>query len=155
MKADLVVVANRLPVDRVVHPDGTKGFRTSPGGLVTAIEPVMRASNGVWLGWPGGTDQDLEPFESDGMQLVPMTMTRDDIEDFYEGFSNGTLWPLYHDLVAKPEFHREWWDAYVRVNQRFAEKAASEILSLPMHPHLTASQQEQVAETLAKVLTQL
>lgn len=125
MKADLVVVANRLPVDRVVHRDGTKGFRTSPGGLVTAIEPVMRASNGVWLGWPGGTDQDLEPFESEGMQLVPMTMTREDIEDFYEGFSNGTLWPLYHDLVAKPEFHREWWDAYVRVNQRFAEKAAS------------------------------
>ena len=45
-------------------------------------------------------------------------------EEFYEGFSNATLWPLYHDVVAKPEFHREWWDSYVRVNQRFAEKAA-------------------------------
>ena len=46
------------------------------------------------------------------------------MENFYEGFSNDTLWPLYHDLVAKPSFHREWWDAYVRVNQRFAERAA-------------------------------
>ena len=125
MSYDLVIVANRLPVDRVALPDGSKGWRTSPGGLVTAIEPVMRANDGVWIGWPGGTDQDLEPFEHDGLQLAPMTMSAADIEGFYEGFSNGTLWPLYHDLVAKPEFHREWWDAYVAVNRRFAERAAS------------------------------
>ncbi|WP_068106076.1 alpha,alpha-trehalose-phosphate synthase (UDP-forming) [Nocardioides dokdonensis] len=122
---DLVIVANRLPVDRVVLPDGSKGWRTSPGGLVTAIEPVMRANHGVWIGWPGGTDQDLQPFEHDGLELFPMTMSADEIEGFYEGFSNGTLWPLYHDLIAKPEFHREWWDSYVAVNQRFAETAAS------------------------------
>ena len=125
MSYDLVIVANRLPVDRVELADGTKGWRTSPGGLVTAIEPVMRANHGVWIGWPGGTDSDLEPFESDGLELAPMSMSAQDIEEFYEGFSNGTLWPLYHDLVAKPEFHREWWDSYVRVNERFAEKAAS------------------------------
>ena len=116
---DLVIVANRLPVDRVALPDGSKGWRTSPGGLVTAIEPVMRANHGVWIGWPGGTDPELEPFESDGLELAPMSMSAQDIEEFYEGFSNGTLWPLYHDLVAKPEFHREWWDSYVRVNERF------------------------------------
>ncbi len=125
MSYDLVIVANRLPVDRVELADGTKGWRTSPGGLVTAIEPVMRANHGVWIGWPGGTDADLEAFESDGLELAPMSMSAQDIEEFYEGFSNGTLWPLYHDLVAKPEFHREWWDSYVRVNERFAEKAAS------------------------------
>ena len=124
MSYDLVIVANRLPVDRVELPDGTKGWRTSPGGLVTAIEPVMRANHGIWIGWPGGTDSDLEPFESDGLELAPMSMSAQEIEEFYEGFSNGTLWPLYHDLVAKPEFHREWWDSYVQVNQRFAERAA-------------------------------
>src|SRR4051794_39108431 len=59
--SDLVIVANRLPVDRVALPDGTREWRGSPGGLVTAIEPVMRANNGVWIGWPGGTDTDLEP----------------------------------------------------------------------------------------------
>jgi trehalose 6-phosphate synthase len=122
--ADLVIVANRLPVDRVTDDDGTPGWRTSPGGLVTAIEPVMRANDGTWIGWPGGTEQDLAPFEFDGLSLVPMTMSDDEIENFYEGFSNATLWPLYHDVVAKPAFHREFWDAYVSVNRRFAEKAA-------------------------------
>nr|WP_141014396.1 trehalose-6-phosphate synthase [Nocardioides sambongensis] len=121
---DLVIVANRLPVDRVTGRDGETSWRRSPGGLVSAIEPVMRAGDGVWVGWPGGTEQHLEPFEDDGLHLVPMSMTAEDIAEHYEGFSNGTLWPLYHDVVAKPEFHREWWDAYTRVNRRFAERAA-------------------------------
>ncbi|WP_310528637.1 trehalose-6-phosphate synthase [Nocardioides sp.] len=123
--ADLVIVANRLPVDRVTLPDGTAGWRRSPGGLVSALEPVMRANDGAWIGWPGSTeDTDLVPFVEDGLQLVPIHLDDDEVEEFYEGFANGTLWPLYHDLVAKPEFHREWWDSYVRVNQRFAERAA-------------------------------
>ncbi len=122
--ADLVIVANRLPVDRVVNPDGSTDWRRSPGGLVTALEPVMRANDGAWIGWPGGTEQDLEPFVEDGLSLVPIPLTESEIEEFYEGFSNATLWPLYHDVVAKPEFHREWFDAYVTVNRRFAEKAA-------------------------------
>jgi trehalose 6-phosphate synthase len=124
MQADLVVVANRLPVDRVTNPDGSKGWRTSPGGLVTAIEPVLKANDGVWIGWPGGTDKGLRPFREDGLQLVPLSMSEEEIEEHYEGFSNATLWPLYHDLAARPEFHREWWDTYQRVNRRFAEKAA-------------------------------
>jgi trehalose 6-phosphate synthase len=123
--ADLVIVANRLPVDRVTLPDGTPGWRGSPGGLVTAVEPIMRANDGVWIGWPGGTETGLEPFEYDGMVLDPISLTEEEIGSFYEGFSNGTLWPLYHDLIAKPEFHREWWDAYVDVNRRFAERAAA------------------------------
>ena len=122
--ADLVVVANRLPVDRVVDEQGNASWRRSPGGLVSALMPVMKANQGAWLGWPGGTDEDLEPFEEGGIQLVPIAMSQTEIENFYEGFSNDTLWPLYHDLAAKPSFHREWWDAYVRVNQRFAEAAA-------------------------------
>ncbi|WP_139977578.1 alpha,alpha-trehalose-phosphate synthase (UDP-forming) [Nocardioides litoris] len=128
MPADLVIVANRLPVDRVTNPDGTTGWRRSPGGLVTAIEPVMRANDGSWIGWPGGSagdgDEALEPFTDDGLHLVPIGLTAEEVERFYEGFSNGTIWPIYHDLVAKPEFHREWWDSFVKVNQKYAEKAA-------------------------------
>ncbi|WGL53118.1 trehalose-6-phosphate synthase [Nocardioides sp. BP30] len=124
MQADLVIVANRLPVDRVELADGTRTWRRSPGGLVTALEPVLRANDGVWIGWPGGTEQDLAPLEDDGMRLLPMSMTPEEIEGHYEGFSNATIWPLYHDLVAKPAFHREWWDSYRDVNRRFAEKAA-------------------------------
>ncbi|HEX8780146.1 MAG TPA: trehalose-6-phosphate synthase [Nocardioides sp.] len=123
--ADLVIVANRLPVDRVTLPDGSSTWRRSPGGLVTALEPVMRRGDGAWIGWPGGvSDDDPEPFVEDEMQLVPVSLTTQEVEEFYEGFANGTLWPLYHDVVAKPEFHREWWDSYVTVNRRFAEKAA-------------------------------
>lgn len=121
---DFVVIANRLPVDRVTEPDGSTHWRKSPGGLVSALEPVMRLQDGAWIGWHGAPDEKLRPFTHDGLDLVPVRLTHDDVREYYEGFSNATLWPLYHDVVAHPEFHREWWDAYVRVNERFAEKAA-------------------------------
>lgn len=123
-KADLVIVANRLPVDHVINPDGSEDWRRSPGGLVTAIDPVMRQNDGAWIGWSGSPDSDLDPFVDDGLSLIPVPLSSEEVEYFYEGFSNSTLWPLYHDVVAKPEFHREWWDSYVRVNRRFAEKCA-------------------------------
>jgi trehalose 6-phosphate synthase len=122
--SDMVVVANRLPVDRVEEPDGTTTWRPSPGGLVTALEPVLRRHHGAWIGWPGGDVDDLAPFEQDGLTLVPIALSAAEVEEYYEGFSNGTLWPLYHDVIVAPEFHREWWESYVRVNQRFAERAA-------------------------------
>ncbi len=121
---DLVVVANRLPVDRVVADDGTITWRHSPGGLVTAMEPVMHQHEGAWVGWDGGPDGPDDVFEQDGITLVPVPLSTEEVEGFYEGFSNGTLWPLYHDAVAKPTFRRDWWDAYVAVNQRFADRAA-------------------------------
>ena len=119
------MLANRLPVDRVVHADGSSDWRRSPGGLVSALAPVMAANNGAWIGWPGDVMEDCEIFEHDGITLVPVGISQEEYEEYYEGFSNATLWPLYHDLVAKPEFHREWWDAYVAVNRRFAEVAAA------------------------------
>src|SRR6478752_1505935 len=121
---DVVVVANRLPVDRVVDDSGEVTWRRSPGGLVTAVEPTMKQHEGAWLGWDGAPDGPDEPFDQDDMTLVPIPLSAEEIEHFYEGFSNGTLWPLYHDVVAKPEFHREWWEAYVTVNRRYAEAAA-------------------------------
>jgi trehalose 6-phosphate synthase len=121
--SSFVVVANRLPVDRVSGSDGD-GWRTSPGGLVTALDPVLRQNDGVWIGWPGSPLDDYSPFEADGLSLVPVELSEQEVEEYYEGMSNGTLWPLYHDVVAKPEFHREWWDAYVSVNERFADRAA-------------------------------
>lgn len=120
-QADFLVVANRLPVDRVVTPEGETEWRRSPGGLVSALEPVMRANDGAWIGWPGDTGAEVKPFVDQGLYLVPVPISEQEFEEFYEGFSNATLWPLYHDVVAKPEFHREWWEAYVQVNQRFAD----------------------------------
>lgn len=123
-KSSFVVVANRLPVDRVVGADGEVEWRTSPGGLVTALEPVMRQHSGVWIGWSGAPDDGLQPLEINGLQLVPVGLSATEVAEYYEGFSNATLWPLYHDVLAPPEYHREWWQAYVAVNLRFAEAAA-------------------------------
>ncbi len=123
-KASFVVVANRLPVDRVEDEDGTS-WRTSPGGLVTALDPVMHSHEGAWVGWHGAPDEKLSPFVDNDIQLIPVELSSQEVEEYYEGFSNGTLWPLYHDVVAHPEFHREWWDSYVVVNRRFAEATAS------------------------------
>jgi trehalose 6-phosphate synthase len=117
---DFVAAACRLPVDLVQRPDGGAEWRPSPGGLVSALEPVMRDAGGAWVGWTGAPGDAPEPFEVAGMHLVGVGLSAEEVRDFYEGFSNATLWPLYHDVIAPPEFRRPWWDAYVRVNQRFA-----------------------------------
>jgi trehalose 6-phosphate synthase len=123
---DFVIVANRLPVDQVTEPDGSTTWRRSPGGLVTALEPVMRKTEGAWVGWTGGPGEPPEPFDEAGMRLVAVGLSEEEIRDYYEGFSNATLWPLYHDVIAPPRFRRPWWEASLRVNRRFAEAAAGQ-----------------------------
>ncbi|GLY81140.1 alpha,alpha-trehalose-phosphate synthase (UDP-forming) [Actinoallomurus iriomotensis] len=123
-KSEFVVVANRLPVDRVTDGDGTASWRRSPGGLVTAIVPVMQRREGAWVGWHGAPDEDLEPFEAEGLSLIPVRLSARDVEYYYEGFSNATLWPLYHDVIAQPVYRRSLWEFYERVNRRFARAAA-------------------------------
>ncbi|WP_407344621.1 trehalose-6-phosphate synthase [Pengzhenrongella phosphoraccumulans] len=123
---DLVVVANRLPVDFSVSDEGELSWTRSPGGLVTAVLPVMQGTTGAWVGWSGAPDLDHEPFDADGVHLVPVALSEAEIELYYEGFSNDTLWPLYHDVIETPTYHRLWWDAYRKVNRRFAEAAAAQ-----------------------------
>src|ERR1700740_2942381 len=92
--SDFVVVANRLPVDLERLPDGGTTWKRSPGGLVTALEPLLRRRRGAWVGWPGIPDADAEPIEQDDMYLYPVPLSADDVANYYEGFSNATLWPL-------------------------------------------------------------
>ena len=120
-----IVVSNRLPVDRVLDDAGDSHWAHSPGGLVTALEPVMRAAEGAWVGWVGQADAQFAPFDNDGIRIVPVPLTADEVENFYEGFSNDTLWPLYHDVIAAPGYHRVWWDSYVKANEKFAVATAA------------------------------
>ncbi|BBX90411.1 trehalose-6-phosphate synthase [Mycolicibacterium boenickei] len=122
--SDFVVVANRLPIDMERLPDGSTTWKRSPGGLVTALEPLLRKRRGAWIGWAGIPDSGEEPIYEEDLQLFPVELSAQDVADYYEGFSNATLWPLYHDLIVKPVYHRKWWDAYVDVNRRFAEATA-------------------------------
>ena len=127
--SDFVVVANRLPVDQERLPDGTVAWKRSPGGLVTALEPLLRRRRGAWVGWAGLDDDrageqgyaDEEPIVEEELELRPVRLSSDDVAQYYEGFSNATLWPLYHDVIVKPVYYRQWWERYVEINRRFAE----------------------------------
>ena len=115
-----VVVANRLPVDEMVTDTGRE-WRRSPGGLVTALQPILAGHRGIWVGWAGAAGPAPAPFEVDGIALHPIALSESDIVNYYEGQSNSTIWPLYHDAVETPAFHRHWREAYREVNRRFAD----------------------------------
>jgi trehalose 6-phosphate synthase len=123
MTSSIVIVANRLPVHRVRRRSKTV-WQTSPGGLVSALKPVLEGDTSTWLGWSGIAGKPPQPFEHDGIRNHAVRLARDEVENYYEGFCNRTLWPLYHDAVRTPEYHRRWWSPYVQVNRRFAEAAA-------------------------------
>jgi trehalose 6-phosphate synthase len=121
--AGLVVVSNRLPV-RLEEDDAGSRWRTSPGGLVSALTPVLRGRDGVWVGWSGQPGLVRHPETHEGIALRAVPISAEELDDFYVGFSNATLWPLYHDAIRSPVFDRRWWQAYVSVNHRYAETAA-------------------------------
>jgi trehalose 6-phosphate synthase len=121
---DLVVAANRLPLDLVVEASGESTWRRSPGGLVTAMESVMRGRDAAWVGWAGEPGPVPEPFREEEMYLYPVCLSPIEIQEFYEGFSNDTLWPIYHDVIVPATFHRNWWNTYRTVNHRFARSIA-------------------------------
>ena len=115
-----MIVANRLPVVRA--DDGS--WEVSPGGLVSALAPIVQAGRGSWIGWAGTIGTPPKAFDHGGMRLTPLGLSAREIEGYYEGFSNRTLWPLYHDAVRPPEFDGAMVGATSQVNQRFAEPTA-------------------------------
>lgn len=122
----IVIVANRLPVQRTRSEDPGARWKPSPGGLVTALEPVLQQSEGVWVGWTGVTGPAPRPFTLGGVTMRPVGLSAEEVHAHYHGLSNSTLWPLYHDAIRTPEFVHDWWQPYVDVNKRFAKAAASE-----------------------------
>ncbi|MES2876164.1 MAG: bifunctional alpha,alpha-trehalose-phosphate synthase (UDP-forming)/trehalose-phosphatase [Patescibacteria group bacterium] len=126
----LVVVSNRLPVS-VVKKDGILEFESSSGGLATAMSSLDQ-SDKIWVGWPGIASDDLTDDEK--QQIIeelssrgchPVFLTNQQVELFYEGFSNDTLWPLFHYFQALTRHKNEYWEAYQEVNRLFAHAAAS------------------------------
>lgn len=115
----IVIVSNRLPVTR----SGAK-WQTSVGGLVTALMPIAGASGGKWIGWLGGSGVPPRPFEHEGVALRPVPLSSAEINTYYHGYCNRTLWPLFHDAIRTPEFEGSWWRPFVEVNRRFARAAA-------------------------------
>src|SRR5699024_6073873 len=78
----------------------------------------------AWVGWAGDPGEDVAPFDRDGIHLHPVGLSAEEVRGHYEGFSNETLWPLYHDVIVPPRYRRSGWAAYRRVNTRFTEALA-------------------------------
>ncbi len=125
-RADLVVVANRLPVQHS-SSNGSEGWRPSPGGLVSALTAVLQSRNGLWIGWSGTSEHQDAPLTFEGIRLKAVNFSKAEFDDFYLGFSNATLWPLYHDAIRAPTFHRAWWQTYSNINMRYAIAAAESV----------------------------
>ncbi len=131
----LAVLSNRLPVALTRGPDSRFTAAHSPGGLVNALEPVLRRKGGRWIGWPGVASEEcgaegvravLAEVE-DGMRLVPVSLTRGEIERYYGGFSNSALWPAFHGLGERCRIDEPCWRAYQEVNRRFARRLIAEL----------------------------
>ncbi|MEX2626662.1 MAG: trehalose-6-phosphate synthase [Ilumatobacteraceae bacterium] len=113
-------MANRLPVQRTAA-----GWALAPGGLVTALRPVMESRDGVWVGWDGGSRNAPRSLPSMQIGLRPVKLSATAVSEYYHGFSNRTLWPLLHNAIERPVFDRQWWATYRDVNARFADAAVA------------------------------
>lgn len=122
-RSEFVVVANRLPVR--LDDDGS--WSLSPGGLVSAMLPVMRERTGAWVGWDGSASGTEDQFEFEGIRLHTVALSAREHDEYYSGACNETIWPLYHGSIEAAQFHRETWAAYRSVNQRFADAASAEL----------------------------
>ncbi len=125
----VLIVANRLPVTVSATDSGVEVQRSS-GGLATGLLRPHEQSGGLWIGWPGASDKltakqrsELEQKLAE-MRLVAVPLTEDQVARYYEGFSNGVLWPLFHYLLEQVPLRVRDWEPYVEVNERFAEVVA-------------------------------
>jgi trehalose 6-phosphate synthase/phosphatase len=123
----LIVVSNRLPVALKRDGDHWK-LKRSAGGLATAMDPILRRTGGIWIGWSGASQTDREAMELLRREqgCVALDLPADIAEKYYEGYSNQALWPLFHNFTARLQFHPETWDAYIEANRLFADAVAGQ-----------------------------
>jgi trehalose 6-phosphate synthase/phosphatase len=122
MNNKTIIVSNRLPV-KITEKNGKYILSPSEGGLATGLGSVYKKGDNIWIGWPG-IEVPLERQEEVTKQLalqnlVPVFLTQDEINLYYEGFSNEVLWPVFHYLVTYAHFEQAYWEAYKSVNDKF------------------------------------
>jgi len=122
-----IIVSNRLPVD-LRYDDSQLHIKPSIGGLATGMRSVHSDSNGIWIGWSGLTEEEILPNRQEevdkalaGEKCIRVPLTANDLENYYFGFSNKALWPLFHYFQAYTEFEQVQWESYKEVNQKFAD----------------------------------
>lgn len=124
-KHSFVIVSNRLPIS-VSKKDGNLTYESSSGGLATAMSS-LREDDTMWVGWCGMPSDDLSSKDKQAIRehfakhnAFPVFLTKAQIENFYEGYSNDTLWPLFHYFQSLSQYNDAYWRAYDEVNQLYA-----------------------------------
>ena len=115
----IIVASNRLPFT-YQRVGGALERRPSSGGLVSALEPVLRKRGGTWIGWPGLEVRRGERISTRARnyEIAPVLLSDAEASRYYQGFSNRTLWPLFHSLPALTKFERRDWTVYHREQTR-------------------------------------
>jgi len=116
----LIILSNREPY-KVEAKKGKKVFEKTVGGLVSALEPILRERGGTWVCWGrkgGGAYPEIKV--SEGFYIKQVPLTSKDVSEYYYGFSNETLWPLCHTFLSRTHFNGRYWTGYKRVNRKFA-----------------------------------
>jgi trehalose 6-phosphate synthase/phosphatase len=127
----LLIAANRLPVTIKVDAAGRAALVTSMGGVATGLQDLMKRSDARWVGWPGASDG-LSRAEHGRVgaalrrrRLVPVALSPDEVEEYYEHYANGVLWPLFHSFPGRLPLEGRGWARYADVNARFADRLAA------------------------------
>lgn len=123
----LFIISNRLPVKAVCN-DGVYSFTPSEGGLATGLDSLHTDYEKHWIGWPGMYIEDPDARakvteELEKMNFHPIFLSPDEIENYYEGYSNSTIWPLCHYFFAYTHYSQQFSDAYRQVNRMFYQEA--------------------------------
>jgi trehalose 6-phosphate synthase/phosphatase len=125
-----IIISNRLPV-KIEQENNELVYKASEGGLATGLNSVFKQGNNLWVGWPGLAIEKAQKEEVHAklieQHMKPVFLSSEEIEDFYEGFSNETLWPNFHYFNQYTVYKEELWLAYQRVNQKFAEIVSEEL----------------------------
>lgn len=130
--ARLIIVSNRLPMSLRSRPDGTYVLTQNIGGLSTAIGPYHRSHKDcLWVGWSGidpaaHTEDEITAIGNEFIhhRCIPVFLDGKQINGYYAGYSNDTLWPLFHDFAHEAKFDSLTWKAYKEVNEKFADTVA-------------------------------
>jgi len=127
----IIIISNRLPL-KIVEENGKYEVIPSPGGLSTGLDSLDVVHERVWVGWPGmyledGVEKDLINDTLRDKGYTPVYLTPDQIEKYYEGYSNSVMWPLCHYFPSFIHYEEEYWQAYKEVNALFCEAALTVI----------------------------
>lgn len=119
----LLIVSNRLPVS-IRREKGRLRFQPSVGGLATGLASFYKERQGLWIGWPGVPEEEVPRKQEIQEKLAkalchPVFLSQSDVKDYYRGFCNRTIWPLFHYFTQYPVYDQGLWEAYRRVNEAF------------------------------------